>query len=134
MKILQSDLIRFGSMEFFFFPQSVDKSGNKIVVEPSPTKAVVKKVIGSIVCAYIFMNWVTVYPIKRLSGELTYTIQLIRSNPFFFKSKKSNIKFFVSSTLGLDFAFLNCRERVYREHNILVQNMVYDDVNDHNSF
>lgn len=48
---------------------TLDKSGNKIVVEPSPTKAVVKKVIGSAVCAYIFMNWITVYPIKRLSGK-----------------------------------------------------------------
>ncbi|XP_055320528.1 lysophospholipid acyltransferase 6 isoform X2 [Sitodiplosis mosellana] len=59
---------------------NVDKSGNKIVVEPSPTKAVVKKVIGSVVCAYIFMSWITVYPIKRLSED-----DFIENTPFFYK-------------------------------------------------
>lgn len=47
----------------------MDQNGKPIVVEPSPMKAVVKKVIGSIICAYIFMNWVKVYPIKTLSGK-----------------------------------------------------------------
>lgn len=48
---------------------NLDISGKPIVVEPSPVKAVVKKVFGSIICAYIFMNWIKVYPIKTLSGN-----------------------------------------------------------------
>lgn len=48
---------------------NLDKSGKEIIVEPSPTKAVVKKVIGSLICAYIFMNWSKVYPIKTISGK-----------------------------------------------------------------
>lgn len=47
----------------------LDTNGRPIVVEPSPVKAVVKKIIGSVICAYIFMNWIKVYPIKRLSGK-----------------------------------------------------------------
>lgn len=48
----------------------MDQNGQakEIVVEPSPMKAVIKKIIGSIICAYIFKNWVTVYPIKTLAG------------------------------------------------------------------
>lgn len=46
-----------------------DPNGKSVVVEPSPMKAVITKVIGSVVCAYIFMNWSKVYPIKTLSGE-----------------------------------------------------------------
>lgn len=43
-------------------------------MEPSPMKAVVKKVIGSLICAYIFMKLITIYPIKRISGkQLSYT-------------------------------------------------------------
>lgn len=51
---------------------NLDKSGcgKEIVVEPSPKKAVVKKVIGSVICALIFKKFTTVYPIKKLSGNL----------------------------------------------------------------
>lgn len=48
---------------------NLDTNGKPIVVEPSPMKAVVKKAVGSIICAYIFMNWSKVYPIKTLSGK-----------------------------------------------------------------
>lgn len=64
-------IMRYLNFIFAFFcclQSTLDKSGNKIVMEPSPTKAVVKKVVGSAICAYIFMNWVSAYPIKRLSG------------------------------------------------------------------
>ncbi|XP_031641002.1 lysophospholipid acyltransferase 1 [Contarinia nasturtii] len=57
-----------------------DKVDSKIIVEPSPTKAVVKKVIGSAICAYIFMNWITVYPIKRLNED-----EFIENTSFFYK-------------------------------------------------
>lgn len=51
---------------------NLDTNGKPIIVEPSPMKAVVKKVIGSIICAYIFMNWSKVYPIKTLSGKYIF--------------------------------------------------------------
>lgn len=41
----------------------------EIVLEPSPTKTVVKKVAGSAVCALIFMKFVTLYPIKVLNDD-----------------------------------------------------------------
>lgn len=49
----------------------LDQNGlaKKIVLEPSPLKAVVKKIIGSVICAYIFMNWVKVYPIRTLASK-----------------------------------------------------------------
>uniref|UniRef100_A0A182S988 Lysophospholipid acyltransferase 1 n=1 Tax=Anopheles maculatus TaxID=74869 RepID=A0A182S988_9DIPT len=40
----------------------------KIVHEPSPVKAVVKKVIASLVCALIFVKFATIYPIKTMKG------------------------------------------------------------------
>lgn len=40
-----------------------------IIVEPSPTKAVVKKMVGSLVCAFIFMKFSTVYPIKSIKDN-----------------------------------------------------------------
>ncbi|XP_055916013.1 lysophospholipid acyltransferase 6 [Eupeodes corollae] len=46
---------------------NLDNGNTKeIIIEPSPTKAVIKKVIGSMVCAFIFMKFVKVYPIKTL--------------------------------------------------------------------
>lgn len=39
-------------------------------MEPSPMKAVVKKVIGSLICAFVFMKFATVYPIKSLKGKI----------------------------------------------------------------
>ena len=38
-------------------------------MEPSPSKAVAKKVMGSAVCALIFMKFVTLYPIKTLNDD-----------------------------------------------------------------
>lgn len=46
---------------------NLDNGNSKeIIIEPSPTKAVIKKIIGSMVCAFIFMKFVKVYPIKTL--------------------------------------------------------------------
>lgn len=41
----------------------------KIVHEPSPVKAVVKKVIASLVCALIFVKFATIYPIKAMKDD-----------------------------------------------------------------
>lgn len=32
-------------------------------------KAVVKKVIGSLICAFVYMKFVTIYPIEALKGK-----------------------------------------------------------------
>lgn len=37
--------------------------------EPSPTKAVVKKVIACLVCAFIYMKFSSAYPIGNIKGE-----------------------------------------------------------------
>jgi len=39
------------------------------VIEPSPTKAVVKKVMGSMICAFLFMKLVTIYPVKSMQDD-----------------------------------------------------------------
>lgn len=44
-------------------------NSKKIIMEPSPIKAVVKKVIGSLICAFVFMKFATIYPIKSLKGN-----------------------------------------------------------------
>ncbi|XP_062540622.1 lysophospholipid acyltransferase 6 isoform X1 [Armigeres subalbatus] len=41
----------------------------EIVHEPSPVKAVVKKVIASLVCALIFVKFATIYPIKAMKDD-----------------------------------------------------------------
>ncbi|XP_058832711.1 lysophospholipid acyltransferase 6 isoform X2 [Topomyia yanbarensis] len=41
----------------------------KIVHEPSPVKAVVKKVVASLVCALIFIKFATIYPIKAMKDD-----------------------------------------------------------------
>lgn len=41
----------------------------EIVHEPSPVKAVVKKVIASLVCALIFVKFATIYPIKTMKDD-----------------------------------------------------------------
>ncbi|XP_053667064.1 lysophospholipid acyltransferase 6 [Anopheles marshallii] len=41
----------------------------KIVHEPSPVKAVVKKVVASLVCALIFVKFATIYPIKTMKDD-----------------------------------------------------------------
>lgn len=87
---------------------NLDTNGKPIVVEPSPVKAVVKKVIGSVICAYIFMNWVKVYPIKTLSGKLISIFVRFR---FTYQA--------------FDFQF--DRGRLHREHIVPVQDMVHDD-------
>lgn len=47
----------------------MDVNSKAIVHEPSPVKAVVKKVIASVVCAYIFIKLINVYPIKSIKGN-----------------------------------------------------------------
>ncbi|XP_052862133.1 lysophospholipid acyltransferase 6 [Anopheles cruzii] len=51
----------------------------KIVHEPSPVKAVVKKVIASLVCALIFIKFATIYPIKTMKDD-----GFIESSGFFY--------------------------------------------------
>ncbi|XP_049291500.1 lysophospholipid acyltransferase 6 [Anopheles funestus] len=51
----------------------------KIVHEPSPVKAVVKKVIASLVCALIFVKFATIYPIKTMKDD-----GFIKSSGFFY--------------------------------------------------
>uniref|UniRef100_T1PLM4 MBOAT, membrane-bound O-acyltransferase family protein n=1 Tax=Musca domestica TaxID=7370 RepID=T1PLM4_MUSDO len=48
---------------------SADKGKSQVVLEPSPVKTVVKKVIGSFICAFIFMKFVQLYPIKNLKDD-----------------------------------------------------------------
>lgn len=43
-------------------------------MEPSPMKAVVKKVIGSVFCAFVYMKFVTIYPIEALKGKFVLDI------------------------------------------------------------
>lgn len=47
----------------------MDVNSKAIVHEPSPVKAVVKKVLASVVCAYIFIKLISVYPIKNVKGK-----------------------------------------------------------------
>lgn len=42
--------------------------GKRIVLEPSPMKAVIKKVVGSLICAFIFMKFSTTYPVRSIKG------------------------------------------------------------------
>lgn len=44
-------------------------SGRVVVVEPSPTRTVIEKMVGSLVCAFVFMKFSTVYPIKNLKDN-----------------------------------------------------------------
>lgn len=39
--------------------------------EPSPVKSVVKKVLACLACAYIYIRFISVYPIKNIKGELS---------------------------------------------------------------
>lgn len=48
---------------------SIDNGKGEVVLEPSPTKAVIRKVIGSLVCAFIFMKFVKIYPVKDMKEE-----------------------------------------------------------------
>lgn len=66
-----------------------------IVLEPSPTKTVVKKVIGSYLCAYIFIKFVTMYPIKSLSDD-----DFIESTSLFYK-----FWFFMMATTAVRFKY-----------------------------
>lgn len=60
----------YSSSILFIFQGNIESTGKQIVYEPSPVKAVVKKVIASFICAYIYMKCVTVYPVKQLKGML----------------------------------------------------------------
>lgn len=48
---------------------SVDNGISQLVLEPSPVKTVVKKVIGSFICAFIFMKFAKMYPIKDMKED-----------------------------------------------------------------
>ncbi|XP_075169138.1 lysophospholipid acyltransferase 6 [Haematobia irritans] len=48
---------------------SADRSKSDLVLEPSPVKTVIKKVIGSFICAFIFMKFVKMYPIKNMKDD-----------------------------------------------------------------
>lgn len=54
---------------FFFFQGNLDSSKREVVLEPSPTKAVIRKVVGSLVCAFIFMKFVKIYPVKDMKED-----------------------------------------------------------------
>lgn len=85
----------------------------EIVVEPSPIKTVVEKVIASCICACIFMRFITVYPIKTIKGLwITRRLRVILHNvltPFVY------------------FVFI-CRRSLY-QFGILLSLLVHDDVN-----
>ncbi|XP_018795845.1 PREDICTED: lysophospholipid acyltransferase 1 [Bactrocera latifrons] len=48
---------------------NLDNGKSELVLEPSPVKAVIKKVIGSMVCAFIFMKFVKMYPVKNMKED-----------------------------------------------------------------
>ncbi|XP_001360700.3 lysophospholipid acyltransferase 1 isoform X1 [Drosophila pseudoobscura] len=48
---------------------SLDNGKRELVLEPSPTKTVIRKVIGSLVCAFIFMKFVKLYPVKNMKED-----------------------------------------------------------------
>ncbi|KAH8309207.1 hypothetical protein KR059_006852 [Drosophila kikkawai] len=48
---------------------NLDNSKKEVVLEPSPTKAVIRKVVGSLVCAFIFMKFVKLYPVKDMKED-----------------------------------------------------------------
>ncbi|CAD7013809.1 unnamed protein product [Ceratitis capitata] len=48
---------------------NLDNGKSELVLEPSPMKAVIKKVIGSMVCAFIFMKFVKMYPVKNMKED-----------------------------------------------------------------
>ncbi|XP_023171468.2 lysophospholipid acyltransferase 1 isoform X2 [Drosophila hydei] len=48
---------------------TLDNGRSELVVEPSPTKTVIRKVLGSMVCAFIFMKFVKIYPVKNMKED-----------------------------------------------------------------
>ncbi|XP_030387969.1 lysophospholipid acyltransferase 1 isoform X2 [Scaptodrosophila lebanonensis] len=48
---------------------NLDNGKSELVLEPSPTKTVIRKVIGSCVCAFIFMKFVKMYPVKNMKDD-----------------------------------------------------------------
>lgn len=68
----------FGYLCIYFFLRTaqgnLDNGKSELVLEPSPVKAVIKKVIGSMVCAFIFMKFVKIYPVKDMKeGDFVET-------------------------------------------------------------
>jgi len=59
---------------------NANKNDVKPPVEPSPIKPVIKKIVASFVCAYIFMTFKMIYPIKRLKDE-----DFLNGTSFFYK-------------------------------------------------
>lgn len=47
----------------------LDGANKKIITEPSPVKTVLKKVLSSVVCAYIFIKLINVYPVKSVKED-----------------------------------------------------------------
>ncbi|KAH8415893.1 hypothetical protein KR222_003076 [Zaprionus bogoriensis] len=47
----------------------LDNGKSEVVLEPSPTKTVIRKVFGSLVCAFIFMKFVKIYPVKNMKDD-----------------------------------------------------------------
>ncbi|KAL7735979.1 hypothetical protein ACLKA6_002407 [Drosophila palustris] len=48
---------------------NLDNGKSELVLEPSPTKTVIRKVLGSLVCAFIFMKFVKIYPVKNMKDD-----------------------------------------------------------------
>ncbi|XP_032591473.1 lysophospholipid acyltransferase 1 isoform X2 [Drosophila grimshawi] len=48
---------------------NLDNGKSELVLEPSPTKTVIRKVLGSLVCAFIFMKFVKIYPVKNMKED-----------------------------------------------------------------
>lgn len=56
-----------------FSLQGYDKKSahyNEIVLEPSPTTVVIKKVVVSLLCAVMFVTFIPTYPIQKLKGSI----------------------------------------------------------------
>lgn len=53
-------------------------NGKNIVLEPSPVKSVVKKVVSSLICAFIFLKFSTIYPVKLLKGFFFQKINIFQ--------------------------------------------------------
>lgn len=48
---------------------NLDNGKTELILEPSPIKTVIRKVTASIVCAFIFMKFVKVYPVKNMKDD-----------------------------------------------------------------
>ncbi|XP_063698740.1 lysophospholipid acyltransferase 6 [Culicoides brevitarsis] len=69
--VFYQDYIEFIEGTHILKYSTMQKQNKKIdlVVEPSPFKAITNKIVASIICAYIFMTFRKVFPIKTLKDE-----------------------------------------------------------------